>query len=87
MSDIEKQEIMCYLDVNEGHPALYGEAILPRDDDGMGFSLGLRQLKGKWVKITIEAMPVPEGHRETYGKNILDESTRQVDDCRSGGAS
>jgi hypothetical protein len=57
----------CYLDVDDKHPALFGDAILPRDDDGMGFALGLEELRGKWVRITIEVVPSPEGYPETYG--------------------
>lgn len=33
-----------YLDVNDTHPALFGDAILLRDDDGMGFALHLGEL-------------------------------------------
>lgn len=46
----------CWLDVDHDHPKLFGEAILPRDDDGMGFALDLDSLKGKYVRITIEVV-------------------------------
>lgn len=53
----EKYEATGFLDVDERHPALFGEAILLRDDDGMGFDLGLAAFIGKEVKITIEVLP------------------------------
>ncbi len=56
----------AYLDVNDRHPELYGDCILLRDDDGMGFSLCddvdgkpfiLKGLIGKNVRISIEEIP------------------------------
>jgi hypothetical protein len=47
-----------FLDTDDKHPALYGECILLRDDDGMGFALGLSDLIGKEVEITIRVLPV-----------------------------
>ena len=47
----------CILDSDDKHPALYGECILPRDDDGLGFALDLQPLVGKRVRITIEEEP------------------------------
>ncbi len=46
-----------YLDVNERHPELYGDCILLRDDDGMGFALDLNDFVGKHIRITIEEVP------------------------------
>jgi len=46
-----------YLDSDENHPALFGDCILLRDDDGMGFALNLQALIGKHVRITIEETP------------------------------
>lgn len=44
----------AFLDVDDRHPALFGDAILLRDDDGMGFALSLERWRGEHVKITIE---------------------------------
>ncbi len=52
-----KKEFTCWLDSDENHPALYGECILPRDDDAMGFALNLKPFVGKYMKITIEVEP------------------------------
>ena len=46
-----------YLDVNDRHPELFGDCILLRDDDAMGFALCLEPLIGKHVRITIEEVP------------------------------
>lgn len=48
-----------FLDVDDKHPALFGEAILLRDDDGMGFALDLSAYRGHYVRITIEPLPTP----------------------------
>lgn len=50
----------AFLDVNDKHPALFGDAILLRDDDGMGFALGLARWRGEYVRITIERVPAPD---------------------------
>lgn len=52
-----KHIICAYLDVNHRHSELFGDCILLRDDDGMGFALGLDSLIGKHVQITIEELP------------------------------
>lgn len=55
-----KQWSTCaYLDVNERHPELWGDCILLRDDDAMGFGFGpeLKAFIGKHVRITIEEAP------------------------------
>ena len=44
----------AWLDVREDHPALYGDVLLLRDDDGMGFALHLDHWRGAHVRITIE---------------------------------
>jgi hypothetical protein len=49
-----------YLDVNDRHRELFGDCILLRDDDSMGFALQLGDLVGKYVKITIEEIQAPE---------------------------
>jgi hypothetical protein len=50
-----KKVFACFLDMNDRHPELFGDCILPRDDDGMGFDLSfLDEWKGKEVIITIE---------------------------------
>lgn len=49
-----KKQFTCIFDVDDRHPALYGQCILPRDDDGTGFALNLEPFKGKRVMITIE---------------------------------
>ena len=51
-----KAVIGGWLDVNDHHPELYGEAILLRDLDGVGFALGLKTLQGKYVRVTIETV-------------------------------
>lgn len=49
-----KTVISGWLDISTRNPDLFGEAILLRDSDGMGFALDLDQLRGKFVRITIE---------------------------------
>ena len=49
-----KTQFSGWLDVNTKHPELLGDAILMRDDDGMGFALELNAFRGKLVKVTIE---------------------------------
>ncbi len=51
-----KAIIAGWLDVDDRHPGLFGEAILLRDDDGMGFALQLDQFKGKYVRVVIEVV-------------------------------
>lgn len=58
----------AYLDVNDQNPDLWGDAILLRDDDGMGFALGLEKLRGKFVKITIEEAEPPVGYQPHWLK-------------------
>lgn len=56
-----KTTLAGWLDVNAKNPDLYGEAILLRDDDGMGFALGLKSFTQKFVQVTIEVVePQPE---------------------------
>lgn len=50
-------ETHAFLDVDDKHPRLFGEAILLRDDDGMGFALNLERWRGEHVKIAIERVP------------------------------
>lgn len=52
-----------YLDFNDKNPELFGDAILLRDDDGIGFYLGLESLKGKYVKIIITPIDEPEEYK------------------------
>lgn len=41
MKPNEETHITCgFLDINDRHPELYGDCILLRDFDGIGFSLG-----------------------------------------------
>lgn len=51
----------AYLDVNDRNPDLFGDVILLRDDGPkgpVGFALlGLKELIGKHVRITIEECP------------------------------
>jgi len=63
----EAKKFACFLDVDDKHPRLFGECILPRDDDGMGFALGLQKFLGKKVLITIEE--IEPNLRASSGKN------------------
>lgn len=49
-----------WLDSNDRNPDLFGDAILLRDDDGIGFALNLEKHRGKHVKITIEEVPTDD---------------------------
>ena len=63
-----------YLDCDDHHPALLGDCIMLRDDDGMGFALELDQLKGRYVKVTIEAVfdpRYPNEREPQYPKKCL----------------
>lgn len=58
--EIQKEKTFrCWLDSDDKHPGLFGECILPRDDDGMGFALDLTDLRRKYVEITIKELPQP----------------------------
>ena len=68
-----------FLDANDRHPELYGDCILLRDDDGIGFALldGLKPLLGTHVRITIEEMPNPIGDSRSW----LADAERNVEVC------
>ncbi len=58
---LDREKFTCFLDTDDRHPALLGECILPRDDDGMGYALNLQRFRGKHVRITVEELPMPKG--------------------------
>lgn len=60
------QTIHAYLDVNERHAELFGDCLLLRDDDGMGFALCLEKLVGKYVEVTIKPIPEPDGYKRYW---------------------
>lgn len=55
-----RYQVEAWLDVNDRHPELFGDAILLRDDDGMGFALDLTAWRGKHVRVTIEEVPTTQ---------------------------
>lgn len=58
--DANEYRTHAFLDVDEKHPALFGDAILLRDDDGMGFALQLERWRGQFVEITIRRVPTTQ---------------------------
>jgi len=56
---VKPRVIEGFLDTNQKNPDLFGDAILIRDDDGIGFALELKDWRGEWVRITIERIAPP----------------------------